>query len=91
MVNYTLISANGGGNKYLVYPSTRWLAGTAQSVIKSTSVSNSASIANFAKDGSIYAIGTSNNLFIYENSTNTMLFNITGAGSLTAGVFSYDS
>lgn len=92
MVNYTLISANGGGNKYLLYPSTRWpTTGTAQTVIKTTPVSNSASVADFAKDGSIYAIGTSNNLFIYENSTNNLLFNVTGAGTLTAGVFSYDS
>lgn len=91
MVNYTLISANGGGNRYFLYPSARWGGGTSQTVIKNTPVSNSANTAAFSKEGSIYAIGTDSNLFIYENSTNNLLFNWTNVGTLTAGVFSYDS
>jgi WD40 repeat protein len=91
MVNYTLISTNGAGNKYNLYPSAKWPAGgTTQTLIKGVSVTNSANSVAFAKEGSIYAIGTSNNLLIYENSTNNNLFNWT-TGSVVSGVFSYDS
>ena len=93
MSNYTLISINGPFNRYFVYPSNRWLTGTttAQTIITTFPTVSYPLTATFAKDGTIYAIATNANVFIFENNTHNLLFNLTGTGTTMAAVFSYDS
>lgn len=63
--NSTVIAVNAGGNKYFLYSSNKSGASANQPRIINPGTSGSANAVAFAKDGSMYAIGGSNFLFIY--------------------------
>lgn len=67
MVNWTVISTNGGGNKILIYPSAKCGAcgGTTQSAPVVKASGSSANCVAFSKDGSVYAVGTNSYIMIF--------------------------
>ena len=84
---------NGGGKAVYVYPSIRWPTGpgTSQTTANTLTFGTTVNCVAFAKEGSIYALGFTTFLAIYQNSTNNLLYNISGTGSILTTVFSYDS
>lgn len=94
MVNQSLLVVNSGGGKSVyVYPSIRWptTPGTTQTTANTLTYSTNLNSVAFAKEGSVYALGFTSFIVIYENNTNNMLYNISGTGSIISTVFSYDS
>lgn len=88
--NSSLIVSSGGGNTYKIFNSVKVTLPTLQTIYTSGTTPPLSTVA-FSKDGSIYAGGGQSQLLVYENHTQTLLFNWTSSSSITAGVFTYDS
>lgn len=65
MVNSTLVAVNSGGKDYYVYPSVKVGGGTTQAHTKTNDLGSNTNTISFAKEGSILAIATDNNVLIF--------------------------
>jgi WD40 repeat protein len=78
-------------NKYRIFHTVKVTSPTAQLIYMAAITSPTVTTVAYSKEGSIYAVGGSSNLLIFENRTQQLLFNWTSSSSITTGVFSYDS
>lgn len=66
MINYSIGAANTVGNSSYIYTSNRSIPTSATSTtLKTENLGSKTNTIAFSKDGSLYAVGTDNNLIIY--------------------------